>query len=111
MHLNFKILMLISAPIIIAILYIRPAYAEMDGENTYQRGLTAYSNTSIKKDAFMAANLFKEAAEQGHIEAAFSLGVLYQNGEGVPKNSKEAIKWYTTAAEQNHIKAQFNLGL
>ncbi len=110
MNMNDKTLILISAPILIAALCIRPAYAlAADSESAYQEGLALY----LKTDTMTAAARFKEAAEQGHTEAAFSLGVLYQNdknAQGIPKDIKEAIKWYTKAADQNHKKAQFNLG-
>ena len=52
----------------------------------------------------------KKAAEQGHAEAQFNLGVCYETGDGVAKNSKEAVKWYRKAAEQGHANAQNNLG-
>ena len=40
---------------------------------------------------------FEEAkllAEQGHVDAQYSLGVMYENGEGVPENDAEAVKWW-----------------
>ena len=42
--------------------------------------------------------------------AQFSLGVMYDNGEGVPQDNAEAVKWYRLAAEQGDADAQFNLG-
>ncbi len=42
--------------------------------------------------------------------AQFSLGVMYENGEGVPQDYKEAVKWYRKAAEQGYAKAQYHLG-
>ena len=51
----------------------------------------------------------KVAAEQGDAEAQFSLGVMYDFGEGVPQNDTEAVRWYRMAAEQG-AAAQFNLG-
>ena len=50
------------------------------------------------------------AAEQGHANAQFYLGDVYDKGKGVPINDKEAAKWYTLAAEQGHMEAQFCLG-
>ena len=50
------------------------------------------------------------AAEQGLVEAQFSLGFIYDNGNGVPQNDTEAVRWYRMAAEQGLAKAQSSLG-
>jgi len=42
--------------------------------------------------------------------AQFSLGVLYDHGDGVPKDIDEAVMWYRKAGEQGIALAQFNLG-
>ena len=52
----------------------------------------------------------KRAAEQGHAEAQYNLGVMYQNGEGVQEDKREAVKWYRKSAEQGFARAQYNLG-
>ena len=44
-------------------------------------------------------------AEQGHADAQFSLGFMYENGLGA-----EALKWYRLAAEQGLAEGQYNLG-
>ena len=43
---------------------------------------------------------YKLAAEQGDKYAQFSLGYLYEKGNGVSQNYEEAIKWYQKSAEQ-----------
>ncbi len=53
---------------------------------------------------------YRTLAEKGDREAQFSLGLRYDNGEGVAKDEVEAVKWYRKAADQGHAKAQFNLG-
>ena len=50
-------------------------------------------------------------AEAGDVEAQFSLGVMYDGGDGVPQDFKEAVKWFRKAAEQGHAGAQNNLGM
>ena len=50
-----------------------------------------------------------KAAEQGHANAQYNLGVMYEDGEGA--DDKEAVKWYRKAADQGHAFAQFNLGV
>ena len=51
------------------------------------------------------------AAEQGHAEAQFNLGVMYDNGQGVKQDYFKAVEWYQKAADQGQSDAQFNLGL
>ncbi|GIT24767.1 MAG: hypothetical protein CM1200mP41_08110 [Gammaproteobacteria bacterium] len=43
-------------------------------------------------------------AKQGDADAQFSLGVMYEKGEGVAKDNKAAVKWYTLAAEQGFFR-------
>ena len=53
----------------------------------------------------------KPLAENGHAEAQYYLGVMYDHGFDVTENDAKAVKWYREAAEQGHIGAQLNLGL
>ena len=52
----------------------------------------------------------KKMAEAGEALAQFSLGVMYDKGDGVLKDSAEAVKWYRKSAEQGNANAQNNLG-
>jgi len=72
----------------------------------YQKGLEA-----AKEGDFARANrLWRPLAEQGNANAQFSLGNLYQFGDGVTKDHKIAARWYERAAIQGVAKAQYNLG-
>ena len=53
----------------------------------------------------------KKAAEQGHVDAQYNLGFLYDIGEGVPEDDSEAERWYRKSAEQGYVLAQYNLGI
>ena len=53
----------------------------------------------------------RRQAEQGDADAQFSLGVMYDTGEGVPQDYGEALRWYRLAADQGHAGAQSNLGV
>lgn len=57
-----------------------------------------------------AAELFRQAAEQGDAESQYRLGLLYQEGRVVQRDSDLAAKWFRKAAEQGHAKAQGKLG-
>jgi hypothetical protein len=58
-----------------------------------------------------AASAYAQAAEAGSLDAAVSLGVLYQGGQGVPQDFDRARMLYEPAAEAGHPRALNNLGL
>jgi hypothetical protein len=72
----------------------------------FEEGLAAYERAAYET----AFKEFMEAAEQGHAEAQFYLGLMYLEGIGVLKNYAEAFKWFRMAAEQGHAGAQTSLG-
>lgn len=63
----------------------------------------------MSKDATEALRWYVKAARQGHINAQYNLGVMYNLGDGVPRDYAKAVKWYLEAAEQGHREAQYNL--
>lgn len=52
-----------------------------------------------------AGRLLRLAAEQGHAEAQWDLGLKHRNGFRVQKDLVEAIRLFRRAAEQGHAKA------
>jgi len=64
-----------------------------------------------KGDYKTAYRIFKPHAEQGDVDAQFSLGEMSKKGQGVPRDDAEALKWYRRAADQGHAYAQNNLGI
>jgi len=44
------------------------------------------------------------------MQAQYTLGIMYDNGQGVIQDDQQAVSWYRKAAEQGHAEAQFNLG-
>ena len=73
----------------------------------FDKGWKAYQT----EDYATALREWTPLAEQGDAEAQFSLGVMYEHGQGVPQDNKAAVKLYRLAAEQGVAKAQFNLGV
>ena len=73
----------------------------------FDKGLAAAKSG----DFATALREWEPLAEQGHADAQFNLGVMYNTGDGVPQDYKTAVKWYTLAAEQGHADAQINLGV
>ncbi len=53
--------------------------------------------------------LYREAAEQGHAGAQFSLGVLTALGKGVTRDTEDAVRLYREAADRSDGRAQYTL--
>ncbi len=60
----------------------------------------------VPRDATEALKWYTLAAEQGHAESQFNLGIMYGKGEGVRANWAESMKWFMLAAEQGHAIAR-----
>lgn len=73
----------------------------------YQVGMDAYNRGDFKT----ALREWQPLADQGDARAQFSLGLLYENGDGVPRDYTKARQWYEKAAAQGDAKAQLYLGL
>lgn len=71
----------------------------------FERGFTAYE----AGDYETAVKLYTQAAAQGHADAQFRLGVMYDAGAGVRENDAKAIALFTQAAAQGDTLAQFFL--
>ena len=68
--------------------------------------LDAYSNG----DYIKALETLQGLANKGNAEAQYSLGAMYDFGNGVEEDDRTAAKWYTAAALQGMHSAAFNLG-
>ena len=79
-----------------AVKYNKSAYASI--------GLMYYKKVSKKK----GKEKYIEGWENGDLESAYELGIVYSNYE---KNDKEAEKWWKLAGEKGHSDAQYSLGL
>ena len=53
---------------------------------------------------------YRQAAQDGHPEAQFGLGLMYASGEGVLRDDRTAIIWLRRSAAQGHVRAQVDLG-
>lgn len=63
-----------------------------------------------QKKYFEAYEYAKKAANLGHKDGYFGIGMAFEKGYGVEeKNKKEAIFWYKKAAEKGHIKGQLKV--
>jgi FimV-like protein len=64
----------------------------------------------VNKDSNEAVKWCRKAAEQGHLDAQFQLGLLYNQKNESIYDGKEAERWLRKAAEQGLPDAQLFLG-
>lgn len=81
--------------------------AQHDLGSVYRSGW--YNGQRYNKDPAIAHSLFLNAAKQGHAESQNTVGLMYENGEGVATNLSMAAEWYTKSAEQGFGSAHVNL--
>jgi len=60
----------------------------------------------VKKDVAKATELFRQAAEKGDPDAAYSYGLARALGDGVEQDLKEGLKWLYIAGRMGSDKAQ-----
>lgn len=80
----------------------------------YMRG-EGYTGVSfirdVPKNPAKAGQWYQKAADQGHVDAQYNLGMLYKLGLGVQEDPKQAFAWLQKAAAQGNDIAQYHLGL
>lgn len=59
---------------------------------------------SLSAQATSSTNT-KALAEQGHAAAQYSMGAMYELGDGVPQDTNKAVEWYQRAAAQDNVMA------
>jgi TPR repeat protein len=65
----------------------------------------------VPQDYTQAANLYRNAANQGDENAQFALGVLYEEGKGVRRDYAQAATFYRKAADLGISDAKASLDL
>ncbi len=76
-----------------------------EAERLWQRGLALVQNNQHRE----AVPLLLQAARLGHPRAQATLGIAYQDGNGVTRNDAAAAHWFGLAAAQGHRAAQYGL--
>ena len=56
-------------------------------------------------------NTLMERAQKGDASSQNSLGLMYDNGQGVPQDYVQSMKWFRLAADQGFANAQYNLAV
>ena len=62
-------------------------------------------------DSEKAMQWYVKAAEQGNVDAQYTMGSLYHYGYGIGQNYEEALVWYFKAAIQGDATAQYTTGM
>ena len=60
----------------------------------------------MAQDYSAAIKWYRMAADQGHAQAQYNLGVMYYYGQGVSQNTSEALRWFHKAQVQGEAKAK-----
>ena len=85
---------------------MRPLAESGDAYAQYNIGWMYLNGYGLRVNENLALDWWQKAAEQGHTEASFSIGMLYSTGDGViPKDANLAIDYYLRAAEDGHEDA------
>ena len=73
----------------------------------------SHSTDTAEVDEYYAAIMHQSLplAEQGDANAQYTLGYIYEKGQGTEQDFSEAIRWYRKAADANHLPAQAHLGM
>ncbi|MDR2442517.1 MAG: sel1 repeat family protein [Deltaproteobacteria bacterium] len=81
-------------------------------DDRYRAAYAFENGTGVPVDLYRAAQLYLAAAQEGHPDAQFSLGVFLSQGKGgLPVNQSESARWLLKAAEQGVPQAQYNVAL
>lgn len=67
-----------------------------------------YKKGSVENDR-KAVKWYREAAEQGNVEAAYKLCLCYLTGRGVDKDDTEALKWCEAACSADNLSAMVGI--
>ncbi|MGB5883761.1 MAG: transglycosylase SLT domain-containing protein [Desulfobulbales bacterium] len=90
----------------------QPKANQGDADAQFNLALLYYTGLGIPQDRRYAIYWYTKAAEQGHVQAQYYLGKLYNFGYGeeVRQDFKLAVYWLTKASEQGLVQAQYLLG-
>lgn len=76
----------------------------------FELGEILQKGIEVKQNIHLSTRYFKIAAELGHMEAQYKLGVCYANGSGIELDNTKALYWFEKAADQGYIRALYNTG-
>jgi len=86
--------------------YLKKASESFDKDATKRLG-----DSYFEKDPQQALKYYEQAAEAGHVEAAYIAGVMYAENFNIRPNSSRSAALLKQAAEGGHAAAQADYGL
>ena len=75
-------------------------------ESWYKRGKKAFRG-NFKNHYEVAVEWYRKAAEAGHKDAQYELGMCYLRGEGVPQDDYTAYCWFQKSGHNGHADGQY----
>ena len=85
---------------------LKPYAEDGDADAQYNIGWMYLNGYGLMMNDKLALEWWQRAAEQGHIDATFSIAMLYSLGEGqVETDMDKAIEYYLRAVEDGHEDA------
>ncbi len=87
------------------------AVRDGDPKALFEVGLRLMEGRKDEPDAKAAANWFMLSAERDFAPAQYSLGTLFEKGNGVARDTSLARDWYVKAADQGNVRAMHNLAV
>lgn len=80
-----------------------------DKDSQFKLGDIYINGEGVPINYSEAMHWYKKAALQGHADAQFSVGLMYDKGHiGIPKNNENAYVWYKLSSEQGQEDAKSN---
>ena len=79
---------------------LRERAGQDDPKALYRPAMLHVDGDGVPEDNDLTAALLRRAAEQGHAEAQYNLGVCCHHGYGVAADEVEAFRWYMASARQ-----------
>jgi TPR repeat protein len=79
---------------------------DTENEKLFELGQKFHKNEEYDK----AHEYYLLAAEKGHADSQYVIGLMYAHGIGIEKNIDNAFKWYKLAAEKGHAESPYQIG-
>ena len=106
---SMKRFLLSSLLVITAPVFASPALDNIT-QSLNQSAQLQTTLSAIKSGHYaQAIQTLKTPAEKGNAQAAYVLGMMYENRYGVDKNLMKAVKWYHKAADQGNPFSQYRI--
>ncbi|KAK8878543.1 hypothetical protein M9Y10_005323 [Tritrichomonas musculus] len=77
----------------------------------YKTAINYYDGKEGQENLYKSIDYFKNAANYGHVEAQYNLGIIFSEDKIIKRNIDEAIKYFSLASAQNHSESQYRLGM